>query len=79
MYFRKQSMEDIPQEQTKIWSCSKEGCKGWMRDNFAFEYTPTCHICHSPMESSLKMISILANSNGDLKLLKKGVQIFGVR
>lgn len=75
MYFRKQSMEDFPKEQTKIWSCSQEGCKGWMRDNFAFEYLPTCPICHSPMASSLKLLPIVANSNGNLKLLKKGVHI----
>ncbi|MGF7032417.1 ribosomal protein L37AE/L43A [Paenibacillus mucilaginosus] len=75
MYFRRQSMEDIPQEQTKIWSCSKDGCKGWMRDNFAFEYTPTCPICHSLMVTRQKLLPILDNSNVNLKLLKKGVQI----
>ncbi|TVY11131.1 cold-shock protein [Paenibacillus cremeus] len=75
MYYRKKSMEDLPQEQTKIWSCSKEACKGWMRDNFAFEYTPTCPICHSTMESTLRVLPIIDNSNGNLKLLKKGVEI----
>ncbi|WP_028548563.1 cold-shock protein [Paenibacillus sp. UNC451MF] len=79
MYYRKKMMEDFPQEQTKIWSCSKEDCKGWMRDNFTFAYTPTCRICHSPMVSSLKLLPIVVNSNGDLKLLKNGVQISGVR
>lgn len=75
MYFRKKSLEDIPEENTRIWSCKKEGCKGWMRDNFAFDYVPTCRQCHSPMVSSLKMLPLLVNSNGDLKLLKKGVRI----
>jgi hypothetical protein len=75
MYHRKQSMEDTPQEQTKIWSCSQDSCKGWMRDKFAFEYTPACPICHSVMVSSSKLLPILDNSNGNLKLLKKGVQI----
>ncbi|UUZ86192.1 cold-shock protein [Paenibacillus sp. P26] len=75
MYFRKPSLEDLPHESTKIWSCSKEGCKGWMRDNFAFESKPDCPICHSPMESSLKLLPILGNSNTDMKMLKKGVQI----
>jgi hypothetical protein len=75
MYFRKRSMEEFPQEQTKIWSCSQEDCKGWMRDNFAFEYAPTCHICQSSMVSSLQMLPIVGNSNVGLKLLKKGVQI----
>ncbi|BBH23708.1 hypothetical protein Back11_50530 [Paenibacillus baekrokdamisoli] len=75
MYNRKKLLEDIPEENTEIWSCEKEGCKSWMRDNFAFEYVPTCHICHSPMVKSMKMLPTLVNSNGDLKALKKGKQI----
>ena len=75
MYNRKKPLEDIPQEDTMIWSCAKEGCKSWMRDNFAFEHVPTCHICQTPMVKSMKMLPALNNSNGDLKLLKKGVQI----
>ncbi len=75
MYFRRKSLEDLPQENTKIWACRKEGCKGWIRDNFAFEYVPTCHLCHSPMISSVKMLPLLANSNIDMKSLNKGRQI----
>jgi hypothetical protein len=75
MYSRKKLAEDLPQEETKIWACTTEGCKGWMRDNFAFEYTPTCSICHSIMTSSTKMLPILENTNGDLKSLKKGTKI----
>ncbi len=75
MYFQKKSLEDIPEENTMIWSCSKEGCKGWMRDNFAFEDVPVCRQCHSPMLRSEKMLPLLVNPNGDLKSLKKGIQI----
>lgn len=75
MYFRKKSLEDIPEENTAVWSCTKEGCTGWMRDNFAFETMPTCRQCMSTMTRSIKMLPLIVNSNGDLKALKKGVQI----
>jgi hypothetical protein len=74
VYFRKK-LEDIPEENTSIWTCEKEGCNGWMRDNFAFECAPTCHVCHSPMVSSVKMLPLLVNTNSDLKSLKKGTRI----
>jgi hypothetical protein len=75
MYHRAKPVEEIPLEDTAVWSCTKEDCKGWMRDNFAFECEPTCRLCHSPMVTSTKMLPILENSNGDLKAIKKGVQI----
>lgn len=75
MYFRRKSLEDIPEENTTIWSCSDQDCTGWIRDNFAFEYTPTCWQCHSPMVSSTKMLPLLVNTNNDMKSRKKGVPI----
>ncbi|MFE5322058.1 cold-shock protein [Paenibacillus sp. NPDC056579] len=75
MYFRKKSLEDIPHENTAIWSCMEESCMCWMRDNFAFDYVPTCWKCQSPMVSSMKMLPLLVNTNNDVKTLKKGVQI----
>ncbi|CAH1227793.1 hypothetical protein PAECIP111891_06171 [Paenibacillus allorhizoplanae] len=72
MYFQRKSVEDLIQENTKVWACNNEGCKGWIRDNFSFEYVPTCHQCHSPMISSLKMLPIIANSNKNMKSLHKG-------
>jgi hypothetical protein len=75
MYFRRKSLEDLPEENTMIWTCEKEDCKGWIRDNFAFAYVPTCHQCFSPMVSSVKMLPLLANSNKDMKSLNKGIQI----
>jgi hypothetical protein len=75
MYFRRKSLEDLPQENTKIWACEDEDCKGWIRDNFAFENVPTCHQCLSPMISSMKMLPLISNSNRDIKSLIKGRQI----
>jgi hypothetical protein len=75
MYYRAKPAEDVPMENISIWACTKEGCKGWMRDNFAFEYVPTCRLCESTMVRSTKMLPLLENPNGDLKLIKKGVQI----
>ncbi|ASS76485.1 hypothetical protein CIG75_16985 [Tumebacillus algifaecis] len=75
MYNRAKSQEEIPMEDTRIWSCTQDDCKGWMRDNFAFEHVPTCRLCNSPMESSTKLLPVLDNPNGDLKSIKKGVQI----
>ncbi|MGG1517275.1 cold-shock protein [Paenibacillus oryzisoli] len=72
MYFRKKSSEDLVQENTKIWACKREGCNGWIRDNFSFEHVPTCHLCLSPMISSLKMLPIVSNSNKNMKSLHKG-------
>lgn len=74
MYNRAKPVE-LPEGVTAIWSCTQEGCKGWMRDNFAFEETPTCRLCSHPMESTTKMLPLLQNSNVDLKASKKGTQI----
>lgn len=75
MYSRKKSFEEMEKEETAVWSCSKEGCKGWMRDNFAFEVVPTCHLCQSPMIKGVKSLPILVNTNQDQKFLKKGIKI----
>lgn len=75
MYSRKKSLEDIPVEATAIWSCTNEGCKSWMRDNFAFEDVPICQLCQTVMERNTKMLPLLVNTNRDQKLLKKGVAI----
>ncbi|MCY9662316.1 cold-shock protein [Paenibacillus chondroitinus] len=72
MYFQRKSLEDLIQENTKVWACDKEDCNGWIRDNFSFETVPTCHLCLSPMISSLKMLPIISNSNKNMKSLQKG-------
>jgi hypothetical protein len=75
MYFRKRSLEELPQESTPVWSCTKESCNGWMRDNFAFEHVPVCTQCASPMVSGMKMLPSVVNTNVDIKSMKKGVTI----
>ncbi|WP_199620317.1 cold-shock protein [Paenibacillus alkalitolerans] len=74
-YSRKRALEDIPNEMTSIWSCTKEDCNGWMRDDFSFEAMPCCPQCKSPMINSVKSLPILINSNQDLKHLKKTVPV----
>lgn len=75
MNYRKKSLEEIPQADTTVWSCTKEGCNGWIRDNFAFEHIPTCRLCSSPMVADTKLLPLIVNSNGDLKAIKKGTRI----
>lgn len=64
-----------PKEDTPVWLCTKEDCKGWMRDNFAFDHIPTCCLCDSPMKSGTMLLPSLKNSNRNLKSAKKGVSI----
>lgn len=75
MYFQKKSLEETPEENTTIWSCTKEGCKGWMRDNFAFAVEPTCPLCSSSMTSDTKMLPLIVNYNEDQKTVKKSTKI----
>lgn len=75
MYSRRRPLEELPQENTKIWVCETATCKGWIRDNFAFDSVPTCHLCHSPMVSCMRMLPQVDNSNKNMKSLKKGTSI----
>ncbi|PYI51330.1 cold-shock protein [Paenibacillus flagellatus] len=75
MYYSRKRLEDIPQEVTAIWSCIREGCNGWIRDNFAFAEVPTCHLCQSPMKKSMSELPVLVNTREDQKFLKKGIPI----
>lgn len=77
MYSRKNSMESIPEEITEVWACTKEDCKGWMRDDFAFDTEPVCHLCHSPMVKETRKLPQLINTNKQQKSLSKGIQING--
>ncbi len=72
--FRKKIEEDLPKENTPIWSCTREGCKGWMRDNFAFETQPVCRLCLSPMVSGMRVLPLLVNSFDELEAMKKRIK-----
>ncbi|GIP42381.1 hypothetical protein J45TS6_08400 [Paenibacillus sp. J45TS6] len=70
--YRRQVSEEIPEENTKVWSCTNDDCKGWMRDDFAFESEPQCSLCSSPMEREMRMLPVLSNAANDLKAMRKG-------
>jgi hypothetical protein len=61
MNFRKKWEEKTPEEDTPVWSCTKDGCKGWMRDTLTFEAVPLCPLCSSPMVSETRMLPTLVN------------------
>lgn len=67
MYSRKRTIEEVPEELTVIWACTKPGCNGWIRDNFKFEDTPVCRQCQSPMTRSSRMLPTLVNYNSGWK------------
>ncbi|WP_144940454.1 cold-shock protein [Paenibacillus sp. 32O-W] len=75
MSYRRRMLEDIPEEDTRIWFCTHKGCKGWMRDNFTFDSSPRCRLCNSPMDIGTRKLPALINTNGDPKALKKGISI----
>ncbi|QWU16260.1 Cold-inducible protein YdjO [Paenibacillus sophorae] len=75
MNYRKKPLEEIPEENTAVWSCTNDDCNGWMRDNFTFDVAPTCPLCSAPMEQSMRMLPQLLNSNSNPKALKKGISI----
>ncbi|MBD7970829.1 cold-shock protein [Paenibacillus gallinarum] len=60
---RRKPMEDVPMELTAIWSCSNDGCKGWMRDNFVFSVVPVCPQCQSSMIKDEKMLATVTNTS----------------
>lgn len=75
MAYRGKPIEDVPKEDTVIWSCTHEDCKGWIRDNFAFALVPICPICQSAMVRSVKMLPLIVNTNKDMKSRKQGILI----
>ncbi|WP_027086267.1 cold-shock protein [Cohnella panacarvi] len=60
---RKKPLEDLPEELTAIWSCTKENCRGWMRDNFVFSIVPICSLCQSEMVKGEKMLAMVMNTS----------------
>ena len=70
-YSRRRPLEDFPKEMTAIWSCTREDCKGWMRNNYSFEDVPACPQCKSPMISSMKNLPILLDSTYEVKTVLK--------
>lgn len=75
MYYSRKKTEEILLEATVIWSCTKQDCNGWIRDDFAFAMVPTCHQCNSPMIRSMSELPVLVNTREDQKSLKNGIAI----
>ncbi|MFZ4450319.1 cold-shock protein [Salibacterium aidingense] len=48
--------EPPPQVETPVWSCTGENCAGWMRENFTFEETPSCPLCHAEMKKETRTL-----------------------
>jgi len=68
---RKKPAEEVPYADTAIWSCTNDGCKGWMRDEYSFDEVPKCPQCQSPMERSVKSLPVLADTGFGYKKITK--------
>jgi hypothetical protein len=64
---RNQVEEEIKTEETEIWACSSDDCKGWMRDNFKSEETPKCPLCNADMQKSKKVLQVVDNPHPTMK------------
>lgn len=73
-YSRKRPMADLLCEVTPIWSCTKDGCNGWMRENYTFQESPTCSQCLSPMIRTTREIPVLTGSGFGIKTEMKKPQ-----
>ncbi len=62
MFSRKRPIEEIPEQLTAIWQCTKDDCNGWMREDFTLESEPTCRQCTSPMERNTRMLPLLTGT-----------------
>ncbi|WP_181438691.1 cold-shock protein [Paenibacillus sambharensis] len=74
MYYSRKKVEEVPEELTEVWSCTNDGCNGWMRDNFAFAVEPTCQLCQSPMTKEARMLPQLVNTNQDQRAVRNAVK-----
>ncbi|QFT89351.1 hypothetical protein FIU87_11900 [Bacillus sp. THAF10] len=63
MAFGRREAEEIVTEETKVWECASESCKGWMRDNFRNIETerPICPLCQSDMTQGTKVLAVINN------------------
>jgi len=61
--FGRKNEEEIKLEETKIWVCTSEDCKCWVRDNFKSgeSEVPLCPICKSEMRQSTKELQVIHN------------------
>ncbi|TDL35492.1 cold-shock protein [Jeotgalibacillus sp. S-D1] len=61
--FQRKPTEEVVKEDTAVWECSSDECKGWMRANFSShsEGSPTCPICGSKMDEGTRLLEVIPN------------------
>jgi hypothetical protein len=64
--FGRKNEEEIKLEETKIWVCTSETCKCWVRDNFKSSEIPHCPICKSEMRQTTKELQVIHNHSKNL-------------
>ncbi|UUZ79762.1 cold-shock protein [Paenibacillus sp. P26] len=61
MYYAKSKAEPVEEVLTAVWSCIRESCMGWIREEFSFEKNPQCPFCQSEMEYTTRKLPLLKN------------------
>jgi hypothetical protein len=61
MVFGKKNVEEIKMADTKIWVCTSDTCKCWVRDNFKSKDATICPICNSDMEMTSRELQVIHN------------------
>jgi hypothetical protein len=59
--YKRNNMEEVEPEETKVWECTSDTCKGWIRANFTYDQQPECPLCKSEMKASTKMLQAINN------------------
>ncbi|AKF95917.1 cold-shock protein [Brevibacillus laterosporus] len=60
MYYSRKQEEPVEDVETSIWTCTKDDCICWMRENLSFDEIPVCPICSSSMVKDSKMLPPIA-------------------
>ena len=60
--YRRNNTEEIIPEETKVWECTSEDCKGWIRDNFTSNDEHVCPLCSSEMKPGTRMLQAINNT-----------------
>nr|WP_182480679.1 cold-shock protein [Peribacillus asahii] len=61
MLYRRNNAEEVVPEETKVWECVADDCKGWIRDNFTSSDDQKCPLCGSEMKAGTRMLQAINN------------------
>lgn len=61
MAFGRKFEEEVVKVETKVWECSSDECKCWLRDNFKSTEIPACPLCNSEMVEATRELQALTN------------------